>query len=176
MQIASCANCRYRYELVSGNVVSIESEEIRLVFKTGLYIMSLVIKETCLCEIGFMNSFNSDDWCYTFFALFLGYRKNVAFEMCLQCFLMVIYSCMVLILGFNFLRNYSCRTQHGYSSMGKGAEVSADIEAEHSCSCSLHRGISCFLFGFSFRMPNSKFNVFFPGFNLHVGELIPLIL
>lgn len=32
LQIVSCAKCRYKYELVSGDVVSIDSEEIRLVF------------------------------------------------------------------------------------------------------------------------------------------------
>lgn len=31
MQIVSCAKCRYQYELVSGDVNSIQSEEIRLV-------------------------------------------------------------------------------------------------------------------------------------------------
>ena len=31
LQIVSCAKCRYQYELVSGDIVSIESEEIRLV-------------------------------------------------------------------------------------------------------------------------------------------------
>ena len=31
MQIESCANCRYQYELISGDIVSIESEEIRFV-------------------------------------------------------------------------------------------------------------------------------------------------
>lgn len=31
MQIVSCAKCRYQYELISGDIVSIESEEIRLV-------------------------------------------------------------------------------------------------------------------------------------------------
>ncbi|KAG5014563.1 hypothetical protein JHK82_020246 [Glycine max] len=31
IQIVSCAKCRYQYELVSGDIVSIESEEIRLV-------------------------------------------------------------------------------------------------------------------------------------------------
>jgi hypothetical protein len=30
-QIVSCAKCRYQYELVSGDIVSIQSEEIRLV-------------------------------------------------------------------------------------------------------------------------------------------------
>ena len=33
LQVASCAKCRYQYELVSGDVVNIESEEIRLVCK-----------------------------------------------------------------------------------------------------------------------------------------------
>lgn len=31
LQIVSCAKCRYQYELVSGNIVGIQSEEIRLV-------------------------------------------------------------------------------------------------------------------------------------------------
>ncbi|KAK3228065.1 hypothetical protein Dsin_007927 [Dipteronia sinensis] len=31
LQIVSCAKCRYKYELVSGEIVSIDSEEIRLV-------------------------------------------------------------------------------------------------------------------------------------------------
>lgn len=31
LQIVSCSKCRYKYELVSGDIVSIESEEIRLV-------------------------------------------------------------------------------------------------------------------------------------------------
>lgn len=30
IQIVSCAKCRYQYELVSGDIVSIESEEIRI--------------------------------------------------------------------------------------------------------------------------------------------------
>lgn len=30
IQIVSCSTCRYKYELVSGNIVSIASEEIRL--------------------------------------------------------------------------------------------------------------------------------------------------
>ncbi|KAI3938314.1 hypothetical protein MKW92_019316 [Papaver armeniacum] len=64
-QIASCAKCRYQYELVSGDIVSIESEEIRI---------------------------------------------------------------------------SSCRTQHGYFVLGKGAEVPATNEEEHSCSCSLYCG------------------------------------
>lgn len=32
LQIVSCAKCRYKYELVSGDIVSIHSEEIRLLF------------------------------------------------------------------------------------------------------------------------------------------------
>ncbi|KAK9202780.1 hypothetical protein WN943_013032 [Citrus x changshan-huyou] len=32
IQIVSCAKCRYKYELVSGDIVSIHSEEIRLLF------------------------------------------------------------------------------------------------------------------------------------------------
>lgn len=31
LQIVCCAKCRYKYELVSGNIVSVDSEEIRLV-------------------------------------------------------------------------------------------------------------------------------------------------
>ncbi|KAF9602550.1 hypothetical protein IFM89_029849 [Coptis chinensis] len=68
-QIASCSKCRYQYELVSGNIVTIESEEIRI---------------------------------------------------------------------------SSCRTQHGYSGMGKRTEALERNEAEHSCSSSLYCGI-CFL-------------------------------
>lgn len=64
-QVASCSKCRYQYELVSGDIVGIESEEIRI---------------------------------------------------------------------------YSCRTQHGYISMGKGAKIPANFEAEHSCCYSLHCG------------------------------------
>lgn len=30
IQIVSCAKCRYQYELISGNIVNIESEEIRI--------------------------------------------------------------------------------------------------------------------------------------------------
>lgn len=48
---------------------------------------------------------------------------------------------MMLMMGYSlFLRIYSCRTQHGYICMGKGAEVLANYEAEHSCCCSLHCG------------------------------------
>lgn len=31
-QVVSCSKCRYQYELVSGDIVSIVSEEIRLVW------------------------------------------------------------------------------------------------------------------------------------------------
>ncbi|GKF30445.1 hypothetical protein Tco_0100243, partial [Tanacetum coccineum] len=34
VQIVSCSKCRYQYELVSGNIISIESEEIRFATKT----------------------------------------------------------------------------------------------------------------------------------------------
>lgn len=48
---------------------------------------------------------------------------------------------MVLMIGYSlFLRIYSCRTQYGYIGMGKGAEVLANYEAEHSCCCSLRCG------------------------------------
>lgn len=69
IQMVCCAKCRYKYELVSGNIVSVDSEEIR---------------------------------------------------------------------------NSSCRTQHGDSSMEKGAKVSADTEAKISCCCSLYFGTNSF--------------------------------
>lgn len=72
IQIVCCAKCRYKYELVSGNIVSVDSEEIR---------------------------------------------------------------------------NSSCRTQHGDSSMEKGAKISADTEAKHSCCCSLYCGSNSFWCG-----------------------------
>lgn len=43
MQIVSCAKCRYQYELISGDIVSIESEEIRLV-PSGFFICYEVYK------------------------------------------------------------------------------------------------------------------------------------
>lgn len=53
---------------------------------------------------------------------------------------------MVLMLGYSlFLRNSSCRTQHGDSSMEKGAKVSADTEAKISCCCSLYFGMHFYL-------------------------------
>ncbi|KAK9020772.1 hypothetical protein V6N11_010788 [Hibiscus sabdariffa] len=72
IQIVCCSKCRYKYELVSGNIVSVDSEEIR---------------------------------------------------------------------------NSSCRTQHGDSSMEKGAKISADIEGKSSCCCSLYSGTNPFWYG-----------------------------
>ncbi|OMP02932.1 hypothetical protein COLO4_10711, partial [Corchorus olitorius] len=63
IQIVCCAKCRYKYELVSGNISSVDSEEIR---------------------------------------------------------------------------NSSCRTQHGDSSMEKGAKIATNTEAKISCCCPLH--------------------------------------
>ncbi|KAK8538203.1 hypothetical protein V6N12_044338 [Hibiscus sabdariffa] len=90
IQIVCCSKCRYKYELVSGNIVSVDSEEIR---------------------------------------------------------------------------NSSCRTQHGDSSMEKGAKISADIEGKSSCCCSLYSGTNPFWYGpevgpfkFSPKAPN-----FYPG-------------
>ncbi|KAK8658260.1 hypothetical protein V6N13_036469 [Hibiscus sabdariffa] len=92
IQIVCCSKCRYKYELVSGNIVSVDSEEIR---------------------------------------------------------------------------NSSCRTQHGDSSMEKGAKISADIEGKSSCCCSLYSGTNPFWYGpytqvgpfkFSPKTPN-----FYPG-------------
>lgn len=40
LQVVSCSKCRYQYELVSGDVVSIESEEIRLVYIYLFYTMT----------------------------------------------------------------------------------------------------------------------------------------
>ncbi|KAI3713526.1 hypothetical protein L1987_72104 [Smallanthus sonchifolius] len=48
IQIVSCSNCRYQYELVSGNITSIQSEEISMdvpAWKRGLQFLQLV-KET----------------------------------------------------------------------------------------------------------------------------------
>lgn len=42
MQIVSCAKCRYQYELISGDIVSIESEEIRLVPSGFLFVMKFI--------------------------------------------------------------------------------------------------------------------------------------
>ena len=39
MQIVCCAKCRYKYELVSGNIVSVDSEEIRLVYFRMFYFL-----------------------------------------------------------------------------------------------------------------------------------------
>lgn len=72
IQIVSCAKCRYKYELVSGDIVSIHSEEIR---------------------------------------------------------------------------NCSCRTQHGYSSLEKGAKISANNEAKNPCCSSLYSGSDSFWHG-----------------------------
>ncbi|KAK8500556.1 hypothetical protein V6N12_037809 [Hibiscus sabdariffa] len=90
IQVVCCAKCRYKYELVSGNIVSVDSEEIR---------------------------------------------------------------------------NSSCRTQHGDSSMEKGAKISADTQAKSSCCCSLYSGTNPFWYGpevgpfkFSPKAPN-----FYPG-------------
>lgn len=38
IQVASCSKCRYQYELVSGDIVSIESEEIRLLLPHAAWI------------------------------------------------------------------------------------------------------------------------------------------
>ncbi|KAK8520924.1 hypothetical protein V6N13_077057 [Hibiscus sabdariffa] len=90
IQVVCCAKCRYKYELVSGNIVSVDSEEIR---------------------------------------------------------------------------NSSCRTQHGDSSMEKGAKISADTQAKSSCCRSLYSGTNPFWYGpevgpfkFSPKAPN-----FYPG-------------
>ncbi|XP_052625128.1 uncharacterized protein LOC111894309 isoform X2 [Lactuca sativa] len=48
IQIVSCSKCRYQYELVSGNITSIESEEISMdvpAWKRGLQLLQL-LKET----------------------------------------------------------------------------------------------------------------------------------
>ncbi|KAK4373895.1 hypothetical protein RND71_004572 [Anisodus tanguticus] len=44
IQVVSCSKCRYQYELVSGNIISIESEEIRLVFFNYCVIQFLLIE------------------------------------------------------------------------------------------------------------------------------------
>ncbi|KAK8323980.1 hypothetical protein V6Z12_A12G269600 [Gossypium hirsutum] len=72
IQIVCCAKCRYKYELVSGNIISVDSEEIR---------------------------------------------------------------------------NSSCRTQHGDSSMEKGAKISANTETKSSCCCSFYSGTNPFWCG-----------------------------
>lgn len=37
LQVASCSKCRYEYELVSGEIYSIDSEEIRFVEVDYIY-------------------------------------------------------------------------------------------------------------------------------------------
>ncbi|KAI3501416.1 hypothetical protein L1887_29284 [Cichorium endivia] len=49
IQIVSCSKCRYQYELVSGNITSIESEEISMdvpAWKRGLQFLQLVKEST----------------------------------------------------------------------------------------------------------------------------------
>ncbi|XP_024993369.1 uncharacterized protein LOC112527151 [Cynara cardunculus var. scolymus] len=49
IQIVSCSKCRYQYELVSGNIISIESEEISMdvpAWKKGLQLLQLVKEST----------------------------------------------------------------------------------------------------------------------------------
>nr|GEV56397.1 hypothetical protein [Tanacetum cinerariifolium] len=49
IQIVSCSKCRYQYELVSGNIISIESEEISMdvpAWKRGLQFLQLVKEST----------------------------------------------------------------------------------------------------------------------------------
>lgn len=43
VQIVSCAKCRYKYELISGDIVSIESEEIRFVPSGFVYLFSILL-------------------------------------------------------------------------------------------------------------------------------------
>ncbi|KAH1039546.1 hypothetical protein J1N35_041289 [Gossypium stocksii] len=37
-EIVFCAKCRYKYELISGNIISVDSEKIRLVFERNMEI------------------------------------------------------------------------------------------------------------------------------------------
>ncbi|KAJ0427572.1 putative tetratricopeptide-like helical domain superfamily [Helianthus annuus] len=49
LQIVSCSKCRYQYELVSGNITSIESEEISMdvpAWKRGLQFLQLIKEST----------------------------------------------------------------------------------------------------------------------------------
>ncbi|MFS8029843.1 putative tetratricopeptide-like helical domain superfamily [Helianthus anomalus] len=49
IQIVSCSKCRYQYELVSGNITSIESEEISMdvpAWKRGLQFLQLIKEST----------------------------------------------------------------------------------------------------------------------------------
>nr|XP_043607999.1 uncharacterized protein LOC122579828 [Erigeron canadensis] len=49
IQIVSCSKCRYQYELVSGNIISIESEEISMdvpAWKRGLQFLQLTKEST----------------------------------------------------------------------------------------------------------------------------------
>jgi len=59
LQIVSCAKCRYQYELVSGNIVSIQSEEIRLVSHIIYSMSSMVFDDLFLFNQYDMLIFNS---------------------------------------------------------------------------------------------------------------------
>lgn len=99
IQIVSCSKCRYQYELVSGDIASIESEEIRI---------------------------------------------------------------------------SSCRTQHGCSSMEKGAKIPANNEGKHSCCCSLHCGrfyLFCAFLSLSFSLKGS----FYKNYTRNLVVCVPYV-
>lgn len=59
LQIVSCAKCRYQYELVSGNIVNIQSEEIRLVSDIIYSMSSMLFDDLFLFNQYDMLIFNS---------------------------------------------------------------------------------------------------------------------
>lgn len=59
IQIVSCAKCRYQYELVSGNIVNIQSEEIRLVSDIIYSMSSMLFDDLFLFNQYDMLIFNS---------------------------------------------------------------------------------------------------------------------